>query len=422
MIYQVISRQPTLSLNVFDATYLIAGGLGGIGRVIALWMIEKGAKNILLISRNAESHPNAQELIKTAKGEDCNLHIWNCDVSSESCLLKLVADCSSASLPPIRGVINCAMVLDVSLIDPKQKLHHVRNRSTDYKTPIQDTILERMTFEQWQRGVQSKVSSSTNLHKHLPNLEFFVMLSSITGVAGHVSQANYTAGNTFQDALARHRAASGQPAVTLDLPGVTDVGYVATKDASSGDNRVRARVEALGIISLPISAIMPHIEAAVLKRPQRAHPDDAQVIMGLASWDRLPDDAIVRTDRRFGTLRLASPRGASVTKGSGPAGDGSAKNPTNMLVQALESPPADQARLVAEAVAKRLAVIFNAAAEEIDLTVPMGAHGVDSLVAVELRNWLSGAAKAKISIFEITQSTSLMAFARLVKERSQLGK
>ena len=279
-----------------------------------------------------------------------------------------------------------------------------------------------MTFEQWQRGVQSKVSSSTNIHKHLPNLAFFVMLSSITGVAGHVSQANYTAGNTYQDALARHRAASGQPAVTLDLPGITDVGYVATKDASSGDNRVRARVEALGIISLPISAILPHIEAAVLRRPQRANPDDAQVVMGLAPWDRLPADAIVRTDRRFGTLQLTSPRGVAAARGSALAVEGSAKNPTNMLVQALESPPADQTRLVAEAVAKRLAVIFNTAAEEIDVTVPMAAHGVDSLVAVELRNWLSGAAKAKISIFEITQITSLMAFAGLIVGRSQLGK
>ncbi|MDI1488099.1 MAG: putative PKS/NRPS-like protein biosynthetic cluster [Ramalina farinacea] len=393
----VISRPPTLSLADTDATYLIAGGLGGIGRVIALWMIEKGAKNILLVSRNAESHPNAKELVETANSEDCDLQIRNCDVSSESSLVKLVADRSAASLPPIKGVINCAMVLD-------------------------DTILERMTFEQWQRGVQSKISSSANLHKHLPNLDFFVMLSSITGVAGHVSQANYTAGNTFQDALARHRVASGQPAVTLDLPGVTDVGYVATKDASSGDNRVRARVEALGIISLPISAIMPHIEAAVLRRPQRAHPDDSQVIMGLAPWDQLPEDAIVRTDRRFGTLRLASLRGAAAARGAASAGDGSAKNPTNMLVQALESPPADQARLAAEAVAKRLAVIFNKAAEEIDMKVPIVAHGVDSLVAVELRNWLSGAAKAKISIFEITQSTSLMVFAGLIVERSQLGK
>ena len=271
-----------------------------------------------------------------------------------------------------------------------------------------------MTFEQWQRTVQSKVSSSTNLHKHLLNLSFFVMLSSVTGVTGHVSQANYSAGNTFQDALARHRTASGQPAVSLDLPGVTDVGYVATKDSDHGDNRVRARVEALGIISLDIGTILPLIEAAVLHSPQRA---DAQVIVGLAPWDRLPDGAVVRQDHRFGTLRLASPRGAAATVSA--AAGTTATSPTGMLVRELKT-LTERARSVAEAVAERLAVIFNISAEEIDLAVPMTVHGVDSLVAVELRNWLSGAAKAKISIFEITQSNSLMDFAALIVGRSQL--
>ena len=282
---------------------------------------------------------------------------------------------------------------------------------------MQDTILESMTFEQWQRTIQSKVTSSTNLHKHLSNLSFFVMLSSMTGVTGHVSQANYSAGNVFQDALARHRTASGQPAVSLDLPGITDVGYVATKDSSQGDNRVRARVEALGLISLEIATILTIVEAAVLRSPQRARQDDAQVIVGIAPWDKLPDDAVVRQDRRFGTLRLASPRGAGAAASA--AAGAAASSPTGLLVRALAT-STERARLVAEAVAKRLAVIFNVSAEEIDLAVPMSAHGVDSLVAVELRNWLSGAAKAKISIFEITQSNSLMDFGALVVERSQL--
>ena len=280
-----------------------------------------------------------------------------------------------------------------------------------------------MSFEQWQRGVQATVSTSTNLHKHLPNLAFFVTLSSITGVAGHVSQANYTAGSTFQDALARHRAASGQPAVTLDLPSIIDVDYVAIQDSSSSNNRAGAQTP--GVSPLPISAILPHIEAAVLRRPQRAHPDDAQVIMGLAPWDSLPQDSTLRTDRRFGTLRLASPRVATAARGSASASaptHESVKDPTTMLIHALKSPADEQTGLVAKAVAKRLAVLFNVAAEEVDPRVSMAAQGVDSLVAVELRNWLAEAAQAKISMFEITGSASLMAFAGLIRERSQLVK
>ena len=275
-----------------------------------------------------------------------------------------------------------------------------------------------MTHDQWQHAIQPKVLSSLNLHTHLPNLSFFVMLSSMTGVAGHVSQANYSSGNTFQDALARHRVSNNLPAVALDLPGVSDVGVVATKDAG-GDNRIRARVEALGLLSLEIGTIMPIIEAAVLGNPLRADKDDAQVMVGIAPWDALPEDSVIRQDRRFRTLQLASPRGAATTTTSGTT----ATSPTALLVQALAKPTTDeQNKAVAEAVAKRLSVIFNVAAEEVDLAVPMAVHGVDSLVAVELRNWLAGAAKAKISIFEITQSQSLVEFAGLVGERSQLVK
>lgn len=102
-----------MSLANPHVTYLVAGGLGGIGRAISLWMIQKGAKNILLVSRNAESHPNAADLKRSATAEGCNLQIRNCDVSSENSLFKLLEYSSSVSLPPIKGVINCAMVLDV---------------------------------------------------------------------------------------------------------------------------------------------------------------------------------------------------------------------------------------------------------------------------------------------------------------------
>ena len=243
----------------------------------------------------------------------------------------------------------------------------------------------------------------------------------MTGVTGHASQANYCAGNTFQDALARHRTACGQPAVSLDLPGITDVGYVAVGDSSRGDNRVRARVESLGLISLDWGIIKPIIEEAVLHSPQRSQPDDAQVIIGIAPWDQLPDSAIIRQDRRFSTLRLTIPRGAA-SAGEAAAGGAAVTNPAAMLVRALETSTTERTQSVAEALAKRLAAIFSIPAEEIDLAVPMTVHGVDSLVAVELRNWLSGAANAKISIFEITQSKSLIDFAALLVERSQLVK
>ncbi|KAI1412829.1 hypothetical protein F5Y13DRAFT_199683 [Hypoxylon sp. FL1857] len=386
----VVVRPRPISLANANATYLIAGGLGGIGRAIALWMVEQGAKNILLVSRHAESHPNATELVQKGLKGGCNIHVKNCDVSDEKALLELLEYCSSMSLPLIKGVINGAMVLD-------------------------DTIVERMEFAQWQRTIQIRVRSSINMHKHLPNLSFFVLLSSLTGVVGHTSQANYAAGNSFQDALARHRARAGLPAVSIDLSAVTNVGYVADENSARGANHAGARIEGLGSVSLDMDAVLRILEAAVLRRPKRDQPDDAQVIIGLEAWDQLPESAPVRQDPRFGTLRLASSRGA-VTGVS--TTDEEAASPTGMLVRALDA-PAEKTQLIAAAVAARLATIFNVPLENVDLTAPMTVHGVDSLISVQLRNWLTGVAKAKVSIFEIMQSKSLLDFAELVLTRSQ---
>jgi NADPH:quinone reductase-like Zn-dependent oxidoreductase len=110
---RVVSRFRPLSLDHPDSTYLLSGGLGGIGRTIAYWMIEKGAKNILICSRNAASHAEATALVESGKAKGCNVHIQNCDVSDEKSLVKLLNDCQGA-MPPVRGVIQGAMQLDVS--------------------------------------------------------------------------------------------------------------------------------------------------------------------------------------------------------------------------------------------------------------------------------------------------------------------
>lgn len=294
-----------------------------------------------------------------------------------------------------------------------------------------------MTFEQWQLAVQTKVDSSIHLHNHLPqDLDFFVLLSSVCGQLGNVSQANYDAGNTFEDSLARHRVmALGLPAVSLDLSAVTDVGFVASSDKATGTNQVQNRVEALGTVSLAMDEILRVLEHAVLRRRRRCRRpssssspysdgDDAQIIMGLAPWDRLLEGSIVRRDRRFGMLRLTRARDAARSAASKPGAAAAAtSSPTGMLLHALGMRMDDaieRTRSVAQAVAERLAVIFNVSVEQVDCGAPMTANAVDSLVAVELRNWLASAAKAKVSIFEVVQSSSLLEFANLVLERSSL--
>jgi NAD(P)-dependent dehydrogenase (short-subunit alcohol dehydrogenase family) len=374
-------------LNNADATYLVCGGLGGIGRAIAEHIIRKGAKNVVLVSRNASSHPDATKLREDAEAAECRLLIIDCDVADENSLLKLLRDIAGEELPPVTGVINGAMVLD-------------------------DTVMERMTFQQWSNGVRPKINSSSNLHKHLPDMSFYIMLSSVAGVAGHMSQANYAAGNTFQDALARHRTALGKPAVTIDLGAVRSVGYVAQREAS-GDERLRARVENVGFGSVDIQAVLGLIEAGI-RDPLRTSLADSQIIVG-PNFHAFASESAMKHDRRFGTLRIASQRGLTTSTAQ------DTKSITASFVKAFSSAPSIEAasKLLVDALGAKLSDIFNIPVSDIDPELPLSRYGVDSLVGVELRNWVSSTCKAKVSVFEILQAASLNEFTALVASKSE---
>lgn len=353
-------------------------------------MIRKGAKNLVLVSRHATTHPAAEQMREDAQLAGCRVELRDCDVANESSLEALLKECVR-TLPPISGVVNAAMVLD-------------------------DTVLERMEFEQWRNGIRPKIDSSRNLHRLLPNLSFFIMLSSAAGVVGHMSQANYAAGNTYQDALARHRTAHGQPAVTIDLSAVKSVGYVADREAI-GDERLRTRVEYTGLGAIDIEAVLRLVEDGI-RNPLRSFQHQSQVIVG-PNYHGITNESPIRGDRRFGTLRIASQHGLKDTAGL------SKESSTAVLVQALSKPSTtveEATGLLVEALAVKLADIFNLPLADVDVDLPLSRYGVDSLVAVELRNWLSTGIKSKVSVFEILQSASLTDFAVLVVSKSELVK
>ncbi|KAJ5338978.1 hypothetical protein N7452_005706 [Penicillium brevicompactum] len=386
---KVVTRPPPLALARDDATYLISGGLGGIGRAIASWFIENGAKNVVLVSRNATKHDETPKLLEEAQAAGCRLLIRDCDVSDEQRLLSLLQECSNAGLPTIRGAITGAMVLN-------------------------DSIMERMTFEQWSNGVRPKIDGSRNLHKHLPAMEFYIMLSSVAGVAGHMSQANYAAGNTYQDALARHRTSNSLPAVTIDLGAVRSVGYVADQEASGNEN-LRSRVENVGFGSVDLSAVLGIIDVAI-RDPLRKTLEECQIAVG-PNFHAFAKDSAMGRDRRFGTLRITTQRGLSSAAAASNSGSGS----TAALVAGLKGASSiiEASILLVDALSGKLSDIFSIPLSDIDPELPLARYGVDSLVAVELRNWISGTLKAKVSVFEVLQSASLTEFATLVASKSE---
>ncbi|KAH9872373.1 polyketide synthase [Plenodomus lingam] len=271
-----------------------------------------------------------------------------------------------------------------------------------------------MSYEQWQTAVRPKVAGTLNLHNNLPGLRYFIMLSSGTAITGNVSQANYAAGNTFQDTLARHRTLHGEPAISINLGPVDDVGYVAEQ----GEDVLKRVDKAVTSMSLSVNHVMQLIEGGIID-PLKKTGDKSQIITCFPRYEALPDNQGVKDDKRFGTLRLGDEGVAST------GGNGLSASRVNELTQELVSNGRSTGesaarKLVSELITEELSELFSIDPNDIDPGMPLTHHGVDSLVAVRVRNWLISEVKARVAIFEILQSPSLTDFAALVASRSSL--
>lgn len=100
-----------MTLLRVDASYLVVGGLSGLGQRLALWMLENGAKNLILTSRRGLSKSGAHAGIELLKSKGANIAVYACDISDSSQLSSVLSE--SHKMPPIRGVVQGAMVLQV---------------------------------------------------------------------------------------------------------------------------------------------------------------------------------------------------------------------------------------------------------------------------------------------------------------------
>ncbi|PTB48196.1 hypothetical protein M431DRAFT_513767 [Trichoderma harzianum CBS 226.95] len=274
---------------------------------------------------------------------------------------------------------------------------------------LRDAIFEQMTLSDWHGGLRPKVDGTWNLHTEFaaPNtLDFFVMLSSVSGVLGIASQTNYAAGGSYEDAMATWRQSKGLPGVSIDLGPIADVGYVA--ETAKVAERLRKSGD---YVMLDENTVLRAFEAAVA-RPLGGR---RQIIVGLNAgpgpqWDAHGGSQLGR-DARYVNLK---PR-AKVSRAS----EGTAGGSVSLASQLTEAGSRDEAaRIVGDAIADKLASIFMIDVADIDLSKKPAGYGVDSLIAVELRNMLVLQAGADVSIFNILQAASLAALAADVAAKS----
>jgi acyl carrier protein len=294
-------------------------------------------------------------------------------------------------MPPIKGCINAAMVL-------------------------QDAIFQtNMTFKQWDLTIRSKINTSRNLHELLPkDLDFFILLSSLAGVVGQMASANYAGGCTYQDALARYRMTHGQRALSIDIGWMRNIGIIAESDAyqrqrqTSNDMQPIDDTELLALLTLCCDPNNPN-ELSSLSR--------GQILFGL----RTPAD-ILQAGQKPPEL-LERPLLAAF---SHPVGR---KSDINDDVHRVEdsrdmfqksSDAGERRQIVVRAVAVKLARAMSISPDDVEPSKPLSSYGVDSLMAVELRNWINKEFSTVIAVFDIIGGVSIAKVAEAVEKRSSI--
>ena len=277
-----------------------------------------------------------------------------------------------------------------------------------------------MSFEDWKGSTASKVQGSWNLHQLLPEkMDFFIFLSSVCGVFGNGGQSNYAAGNTFEDALAQYRTMQGQKTISLDLGLILGEGFVA-ENKEIMDHLLRLSL----LRPIAQEELFAMLEYYCDPSLQLTDPIQSQVITGL----ELPANQIAYGREVPAAMHqplfahmheIDSDEAAAVASSKG--NNNGNRQSQDLRSQFVAAPSSEEASaVVAEALQLKMSRILGINNEEMTPDSKVESYGVDSLVAVELRNWLVKELDADIAVFEILGSATLAGVGSLAASKSSL--
>ncbi|KAK4443906.1 KR domain-protein [Podospora aff. communis PSN243] len=389
---QAISFRP-------DATYLLVGGIGGLGRSLAVWLVERGARSLAFLSRSAGKTPESSHLARELESMGCVVTM----VAGSINHIEDIKSAISASPYPITGVFQLAMV----------------QRDSPFKT---------MSHADWTVAMEPKVVGTWNLHQALidTRLDFFWLASSTVTVTDQPGQGNYKAGCIFLEAFCRYRHSLGLPASVLSICPIDNVGFVAEnafarRNAISQGNYLLGEREFLDSVEASLLSQQPgnnDVTDAARGWQNRGH-----IIMGLRSSSEfhLDDDRNTtnwRRDRRMGFYH--NKKAASVSHSEA---ESSSLKAFIARLGERDAGAADILEdeetvgfLAVETGRKVLDFLLKPdAALGIDLSLSQ--IGLDSLTAIELRRWFRQAMGLQITVLELMGSANLKALGRMIAER-----
>ncbi|NEO98311.1 MAG: type I polyketide synthase [Symploca sp. SIO2E9] len=349
-----------------DGSYLITGGLGALGLKVAHFMVEQGARNLVLVGRS-EASALAQEALNQIKQQGARVLAAQADVSNQEQMAKVLEQVKG-SMPQLRGIIHAAGVLD-------------------------DRLLLEQNSESFTKVMEPKVRGAWNLHTLTQDLQldFFVCFSSTASLLGSLGQGNYSAANAFMDTLAHHRQALGLSGLSINWGPWAEVGMAANLK-----HRDRRRLASLGIDSMA-----PEIGVQLLR--DLLSQNLAQVGVLSIDWSKFmqhfPSGGSPTLLSEFDQQkRQVSSRQLSAT-------------------DLLEATADDRKSLLITYLKEQVAKTLGLNASQLDVNQPLNNMGLDSLMAIELRKWITIHLNVDVPTVKFMEGLSVTNLAMQVSEQ-----
>ena len=311
-----------------EGSYLVTGGLGMLGRHVAQWLADRGAKQVVLVSRRSPDE-TAIEFLSSLTDSGCEVVVHSADMSRRDDVEALLSHFGN-QWPALSGIVHAAGVLD-------------------------DGLIETQTWERFEKVLAPKILAARWLHELTvdANLDLFVLYSSAASVLGSPGQSNYAMGNAFLDGLAWHRRQQGLPALSLNW-GPWALGM-------ADDEKLIKRMALQGITPLTVNDAHQVMEKLIVSGAVQATVMDVE-------WRRLRMSSGGETPAILENLVGARRRG---------------KAPDSALVNKLKQLPENARRpLLVKTFQETLQNVLSMS-EPLDTTRPLIEMGLDSLMAVE---------------------------------------
>lgn len=356
--------------RLFDSTktYLLVGGLGGLGRTLAEWMVRKGARKLAFFSRSGADRAEAKAVVEWLQARDVHVAVYRGDVANYSDVESCVRSISN-----IGGVFQAAMVL-------------------------QDAPLDRMTHAQWQTCVRPKVRGTYNLHRATLDvpLDFFICFSSASGTIGSKGQANYSSANAYLDALMRHRREMGLAGTTMNCGMIIGVGAVAENQA------LQKVMERIGYDAVNKEELLYQIEEAVTSdNSLKVSPRGIDLHQTITGLNLSKNDLYWSPKPLFRNLYFNNDFNLK---------SGQAEGSKNLAVLLQTASNAEErTTLLLNAFIEKIAAVLAVPADTIQPSNPLSAYGLDSIVAVEFRKWFAKSVGVDLALFDVLGAASILA-------------